>query len=374
MPFLAFVRRTCSKVYKSLLSRDHFAPHTYAGFEGYYSRTQLDDGGTLAVIFCWVKNAPRRANLVHVSYTPPVSGSPSAAFKHEFFPDRLKVATHPKRPDGQQPFIVHMPGIGTMDLNNDSVKYIVKTSDPDLSLSLEVTDRVPWSDVTPLAGPMGILAVFSRFFPLNWHVFCTSSKATYSFTYGGLTQEGTGTSHVEKNWGTSFPSGWIWSQSFADAEPKKSLCLAGGVALPGVQAYLIGYRSSNLHWDFRPPFAMSIWPLPSFMRVEHDSRAGTFKLTVRSFTRKLVITEDAPLDSFMGLACPLADGHEPMFAYESFVARTQIEAWERAYPWQEWRLVEKGPCGVTAEGKPCSALEFGGMFSHLVRERTRKSD
>ncbi|EKM56846.1 uncharacterized protein PHACADRAFT_254191 [Phanerochaete carnosa HHB-10118-sp] len=261
-----------------------------------------------------------------------------------------------------------------MKLCNNIIDYTVQTSDPDLSLSLRVTERVPWSDVAPLAGPMGPLAILSRFLPLNWHVFCTSSKAEYLFTHAGRTHEGSGTSHVEKNWGASFPPGWIWSQSFADAEPKKSLCLAGGIALPGVEAYLIGYRSSRLHWDFQPPFAMSIWPLPSFMHVERDSRAGTFRLTVRTFTRKLVVTEHAPLESFMGVACPLADGHEPSFAYESFVARTRIEAWERWYPWQPWQLVEDGPCGVTSEGRPCSALEFGGSFSHLVRERSRKGE
>ena len=48
--------------------------------------------------------------------------------------------------------------------------------------------------------------------------------------------------------------------------------------------------------------------------------------------------------------------------------------WERAWPWQPWTLVEEGECGVAAEGAPCAALEFGGMFSHLVRERTRKGD
>lgn len=50
---------------------DHFAPHSNAGFEGYYARTHLENGGTLAIVFCWVKNAKDRPNLVHVSYTPP---------------------------------------------------------------------------------------------------------------------------------------------------------------------------------------------------------------------------------------------------------------------------------------------------------------
>ncbi|KIP02435.1 hypothetical protein PHLGIDRAFT_122474 [Phlebiopsis gigantea 11061_1 CR5-6] len=74
-------------------SKDQFSPHTYAPFEGYYSRTQLDDGGTLAVIFCWVKNAPRGANLVHVSYTPALTSSFPTAFKYEVFPEHISIST-----------------------------------------------------------------------------------------------------------------------------------------------------------------------------------------------------------------------------------------------------------------------------------------
>lgn len=361
-------------IQRVLLRHDHFAPHAYAGFEGYYSRTQLDDGGTLAIIFCWVKNARERPNLVHVSYTPPDSELSSSGFKYEFFPDRLEVTTHPKRAGGQQPFAVHMPGVGTMNIYDNSVEYAIQTQDPTLQLTLKVTEPVHWFDDTPLTGPMGVISLLSRFLPLNWHVFCTSSKAAYSFNRSEKIQSGTGTSHVEKNWGTSFPPGWIWSQSFAGSKPQKSLCLAGGSALLGVQAYLVGYRSSSLHWDFRPPFAMALGRFSPFMTVEHDSKAGTFELAVQTFRRKLIIKTDAPRDSFMGIAAPLADGHRPMFAFESFTGRTWVEAWGRTFPWERWTLLEEGPCGITSEGVPCSALEFGGSFCHLVEEHSRKTD
>jgi tocopherol cyclase len=374
MTVLSYAQRTGQRLYGALLFRDHFAPHSRVHFEGFYSRTLLDDGGTLAIVFCWVKNATERPNLVHISYTPSPSTPSSPAFKHEFFPDHLEVTTHAKLHTGRQPFAVHMAGVGVLDMRGDSVEYTIKTSEPELELSLKVTEHVPWSASTPLAGPMGPLSLLSSLLPLNWHVLCTSSKATYKFTHAGRTQSGTGTSHVEKNWGASFPPGWIWSQSFSFAgpEPSRSLCLAGGSALLGVQAYLVGYRSAALHWDFRPPFAMALWKLSAFMTVEHDSKAGTFALTVQTFTRKLVIKVDAPTDSFIGLACPYANGHRPMYAFESFTGRTWIEAWERAYPWQRWSLVEEGPGGLTSEGEPCSALEFGGFFSHVVRENAKK--
>ncbi|KIP02434.1 hypothetical protein PHLGIDRAFT_122473 [Phlebiopsis gigantea 11061_1 CR5-6] len=258
-----------------------------------------------------------------------------------------------------------------MELDGGTIEYSVRLDE--LDLALRITEPTFWSDDAPLAGPMGVLTLFSRFLPLNWHVFSTSSKATYSLRHSGKTQCGTGISHVEKNWGKSFPPGWIWSQSFASTEHPKSLALAGGVALPGIEAYLVGYRSPSLHWDFGPPFAMGTTWFSPFMNVHHDSKAGTFRLAVQTFRRKLVIKVDAPVDSFIGLAAPLAGGHRPMFAFESFAGTSWVEAWGRSYPWQDWTLLEEGPCGLTRDGNPCSALEFGGALSHLVSEHS-KSD
>ncbi|KAJ8453506.1 hypothetical protein ONZ51_g13557 [Trametes cubensis] len=55
---------------------DHFAPHPSRKFDGYYTRTQTEDGGTIAIIFCWVKGAKNgRGNLVFVLYDKPVAGT-----------------------------------------------------------------------------------------------------------------------------------------------------------------------------------------------------------------------------------------------------------------------------------------------------------
>ncbi len=352
-------------------SRDHFSPHPDAGFEGYYSRTQLEDGGTLAVIFCWVKDAPQRANLFHVSYTPVRDdpNSPFPGFKYELFPDTLNVQVNPQSVDGQQPFNASMSGIGTMAVHPDFVEYTVSSAVADLHLRLRLSNRVPWSRTNPLAGPMGLLSHFSALLPLNWHVYSTASSASYSISHAGHTRQGTGVSHFEKNWGTSFPPGWIWSQAFADGKEKKSLCLAGGSAFSGVEAYLVGYRSTTLCWNFRPPFSVAIGPLSPFMAVKHNSKTGAFELTVQTFTRKLDIVVHASPDSFIGLAAPLSDGHRPMFAFESFTGRTFVQAWSRRWPWEPWTLVESGECGVTSGDIPCAALEFGGSYCHLVQDQ-----
>jgi len=231
---------------------------------------------------------------------------------------------------------------------------------------MTLTERTPWSKTNLLAGPMGFVACISRFLPLNWHVFSTSSHASYELSYEGNKLSGSGVAHTEKNWGASFPKGWIWSQSFSTGQSPRGLSLAGGSALPGVQAYLIGYRSEKLHWDFRPPFSMALGPLSPFLSVHHDSEAGSVKLTVQSFCRRLVIRMKAPPETFFPFPAPLEEGHRPGFAYESFKGKVLVEAWSRDWPWRPWVRVEEGVCGLSQDGHPCAALEFGGSFCHLV--------
>ncbi|KAI0689158.1 hypothetical protein BC835DRAFT_1308476, partial [Cytidiella melzeri] len=314
--------------------------------------TPLDDGATLAVIFCWVKDAQQRPHLVHVSYTPAAGSTPGdnsdavEGFKREFFPGTMTLNIHPQLHDKRVPFTVIMPDVGTMRLGADAVEYRISCPSSGLEVDLRLTNRVPWSSHDPLYGPMGFISRISALLPLNWHVYSTASVASGTFSHGGKTRQVTGIAHVEKNWGTSFPPGWIWSQSFGSTKDlsAKSLALAGGEALPWVQAYLVGYRSSKVKWDFQPPFTMAIGPLSPFMCIVRDSVSGIVNLTVQTMARKLVIKMSAPCDSFMGFAAPLADGHQPMFAFESFVGRTKVEAWERRWPWQTWKLIEEGEC------------------------------
>ena len=195
---------------------DDFAPHKEAGFEGFYTRVLLDGpprngenngggiserlegaGGTLAVIFCWVKNAKRNPHLVHVSYTPPSfssssSGSSNAdiqdvhdtdwrhtGFKHEFFPTSMSIATSETGSDGMRPFQVTMQDAGTMSVSSTSIAYDVSApvQNGALKLKLDLGDRAPWFKSSQFSGPMGILARLSAILPCNWHVWSTASTA-----------------------------------------------------------------------------------------------------------------------------------------------------------------------------------------------------
>lgn len=427
-------------------TRDHFAPHNSLDFEGYYTRVQLADGATLAIIFCWVKHAEVRANYVLVSYlpadcnsecfvpsasssspssastssqhAPPPNTFPSEAFKYEFFPPRIEVlpgdgegATassslesdpSKKRPNGGHiPFTISAPGIGRMVVTPHTIEYAIDVPPKNLRMHLMLDAHTSWSPTHPLKGPMGGILRLSSVLPLNWHVRSTSSRATYSITHGSadtgsnrdaeterevaaVRLEGVGVAHVEKNWGGSFPQGWIWAQAFSaspaacpsppspgvqkdensEAEyAERTLCLAGGAAFPGVQAYLVGYRSPTRHWDFRPPFALAVCRLSPFMREKRDSERGEVEFRVGTWTRKLDVKITAPPASFIELSAPLKDGHEPGFAHESFQAKVDIEASTRRWPWGKWEVVERGVLGRT-EGVPCGALEFGGNYYH----------
>jgi len=261
-------------------------------------------------------------------------------------------------------FVLTAPGVGEFEVTPTSMAYRILVPEVQLDLTVSLTKLVPWSPAQPLEGPMGAFTHLSHLLPLNWAVHSTCSKAEIHLSYEGRTEHIRGVAHVEKNWGNSFPAGWIWSQSFGMGG--KSFALAGGAALPGVQAYLIGYRSSKCDWDFKPPFTVGVGPFSPFMTVKHDSRTGTVDLVVCTFTRKLVIKINAPVDTFIPFPAPMKEGHRLGFAHESFRGQTWIEAWNRRWPWETWTLVENGFCGLTEDGEPCSALEFGGSFCHKV--------
>ncbi|KAI0826988.1 hypothetical protein BC628DRAFT_1418595 [Trametes gibbosa] len=368
--------------------QDHFAPHLSRKFDGYYTRAQTEDGGTIAVIFCRVENAKKHGNLVFLLYEPPQgtlrdpSGAASSssvatlpAFKYQFFPKHFDIVIEEPSPGRPQAFSITAPGLGRMTVSASTIEYDIHVPELDLRLHLVLTAHTPWSSSgggrgDALSGPMGpAILRLSPLLPLNWHVRSTHSAASYSLARGPASVRGTAArAHAEKNWGAAFPAGWLWAQAFA-ADGARTLCFAGGQALPGVplQAYLVGYRSPRLgQWDFRPPFTLGLGPLSPFLRVRRDSRRGEVALSVATWFRKLVVRIAAPPESFVGVTAPLKDGHELDYAYESFQATVHVEAYERPWPWMGWELVEEAILGQTAEGVACGALEFGGAFSHLV--------
>ena len=58
------------------------------------------------------------------------------------------------------------------------------------------------------AGPEGWLTHLN-ILPLHWFVYSIGSKGTYSWTESNNSFSGQALAHQEKNWGKSFPPGWV---------------------------------------------------------------------------------------------------------------------------------------------------------------------
>ena len=181
-----------------------------------------------------------------------------------------------------------------------------------------------------------------------------------------MVDAGVGIAHVEKNWGLSFPQGWIWLQAFSKSEAEsphkaRTFSMAGGKTL-GQKAYLLGYRSENLQWSFRPPFTLMPFGFATpFVAETFDSKMGTAHFEVCSLMRKLVVEVESPSDhdGWLGLACPLKDGHGNTSAYETFEGDIRVKAYQRGWGFWGWNLVED----TTFEH---AAVEFGGDYSFKV--------
>lgn len=123
------------------------------------------------------------------------------------------------------------------------------------------------------------------FLGLHWFVYSLNSAATFEFSSPlDAKIADVGHAHQEKNWGTAFPSSWIWAEAFGSGQ--KRLALAGGpvpigpIVVPN--SFLVGYRSEKLNWNFHPQD-------PSLSKPILDACKGTLDLKVSSFRRMLKI-------------------------------------------------------------------------------------
>lgn len=289
---------------------DHFAPHPDVPFEGYYTRIVTSTNATIIVILSSVRHAPTKPHFVHFSHTP--SGT-TADLHIEVFPAAIHdIPGHHHRRTGFREFTRVADDFGHCHTAEHVQTYSLRLPDPDtdglVEIDITLTHRTPWHTADPLSTPEGVFAHLTRLLPLHWNVFSHRSTAQYTIRRSGRpTISGTGTAHVEKNWGTGFPRGWTWyipslppsppptltqprMQAFSDSA---SLCLAGGTILRQ-KAFLIGYRSRKHSCSFAPPTTLLPFELPTpFLAVTHNSRAGELGVTAHNLCRTLKLVIDA---------------------------------------------------------------------------------
>lgn len=133
------------------------------------------------------------------------------------------------------------------------------------------------------------------------------------------------------------------------AAPTTYFALAGGpTKIFGpvtVTAYLVGYRSPQLNWNFHPQD-------PSTSTPTIDGCKGYFNLQIADVTRILNVTVQAARTSFQQVGCPTLQGFRK-FSIESFVSHVSIQAYARGLGSN--KLLES----VEFSG---AALEFGGAY------------
>ena len=198
--------------------------------------------------------------------------------------------------------------------------------------------------------------------PIQWHVHSLASTADFELEIKSdepdnqvhpSDRTGLATAHIEKNWAQSFPKSYIWVQA-RDDERNTGVTLSGGTALPGVEAFLVGYHGQKTGFlGFRPPTSICLLGISLGLHSEIDFNRRLAVIDIKGWFRRVRVACHAAPETFFDLAAPLPTGHAPGYCTQSFAATIQVEVYERSWPWAAWRLAE-------TETFERGSLEFGG--------------
>ena len=213
---------------------------------------------------------------------------------------------------------------------------------------------IPWNSIIHGLGPEGLVQCLCLT-PVHWYVFSIGSDTSYYrlSIHGDIDYEissGMGYVHQEKNWGKAFPPSWIWAEGI-NHNNTSQFALSGGKLEPGYylsEAWLVGFRSPYVHWDFRPSIFGTVF------ESVINACSGYFKLTARNHRRRIVIEATAPVETFSPVSIPTVSGFEPDGAVESFSATVEISAY--------WLSLPGGEILMDRRFFYNAGLEFGSGF------------
>jgi hypothetical protein len=244
--------------------------------------------------------------------------------------------------------------------------------------------RVPWSGGGRVDhdGPEGWLAR-TGLLPCHYFVHSFGSAAKYELWPRSPQQyqrgrraplaaplKGRALTHIERNYGDAFPTGWVWGQAAAPAGDA-FLILTGGRFIIGpltTHSYVIGLRATRppmgpgaadedgtegLQWNFRTT------DLDRVIEARHPcDGALLLNATSRSGLRRLEVQLRAPPHTFgERIMVPTNAGRfsDVPGCRESYAATAHVSAWARNSRWGDFTLAMQATI-------PLAVLEFGGDF------------
>jgi hypothetical protein len=277
-------------------------------------------------------------------------------------------------------------GIGKFNFSEEECSADFKLGGAHIKFSSK--NRIPWSEShTHSAGPEGWLAYLPRFLlPCHYFVHSVGSESTYSLKLPSwdkdmtcknvdnyqendnnlnntMTTEyiGKGYTHIEGNYGSFFPNGWVWSQAIFPDKKASFVLTAGKVEIGFIEplTFILFVRKGDKRTIFRTAALSNI-------RYDLNGIIGFVNITAYSLCGmdrvNLIIT---PKTSIAGgsfgspLYIPTATGftNRPG-CIETYTAVTNIVS--SKYDYQTKSYVESDRIEF-----PSTALEFGGSFQGI---------
>lgn len=268
---------------------------------------------------------------------------------YERFPDPLEVSvTSTPQSLNKLEINYKVNSLGSMIFNSTHCAAEFSFSSQD-KVSLRTSSRVPWcAQRNSFRGPEGWLGR-TNLLPCHYYVYSVGSETNYSLQLSNSPPlQGTGFSHIEGNYGSFFPEGWVWSQAIA-ANNDASMSLVAGKFVIGIvspMTFIFYLRRRNGECAVFRTIDMDtpryyLDGIKRFVSIEFRSQIKGLKavLTIEStdnLTHKVYV--------------PTADGFlNSPGCEESYTAKATVKLMLKDRTTEDYVF-------------PLTALEFGGTF------------
>lgn len=241
---------------------------------------------------------------------------------------------------------------------NDTDNVIDFKFSGNLHIQIHATNRIPWSNSKfNMQGPEGWLA-YTSLLPCHYYVYSVGSSSTYNIDYRDQHQvtkkaKGTGYSHIEGNYGTQFPDGWVWSEAIGGNNSASFSLTAGKFTIGPISPMtfiLYIRRTNNSTSVFRTVDGDSVR-----YNLDGVARRISINLTSKIKQQAAALTIENMGSIFHQVYIPTVNGFSNTpGCQEAYTALASIS--------------------LTVKGReeqfqfPLTALEFGGSFVNAIHK------